>query len=175
MKKQRLIIVDMLNGFTKSGPLSDVSILKIVNNIKQLAKDKEVIFLNDAHKINSVEFNYFPIHCLEESFESEIIEELKYLIKENVIYKNSTNGFFALEKASLISDEYDYIITGCCSDICIMHLAICLKTYFNEINKDVKIRVFKNAVASFNNEKHDSLEYSDYAFKLMSLSGVEVL
>ena len=85
---EKIIIVDMINGFTKVGALADKSILSIVNKINELVKLKsnsQIIFLNDAHSENSLEFNAFPKHCLKDSNESKIIDELTYLC--NKVYQ----------------------------------------------------------------------------------------
>lgn len=175
MNRDKLIIVDMLDGFTKIGPLHDSAILKIVKPILELAKDKDVIFVNDAHDLDCVEFKSFPIHCLKGSDEAEVIDELKHLVKENVYYKNSTNAFFTLQQANQLDPTVNYTICGCCTDICVLHLALTLKTYFNEVNQDVAVRVYQSAVSTFDSPFHQASQYSEAALLLLKVAGVEVI
>ena len=68
----------------------------------------------------------------------------------------------------------EVVITGCCTDICVMNLAIPLVNYFDEQNKDVTVRVPQNAVETFNSEVHDRREYNSMALRLMKNQGIGV-
>ena len=68
----------------------------------------------------------------------------------------------------------EVIIAGCCTDICIMNLAIPLINYFDEHNKRVTVRVPQNVVETFNSESHNREEYNEMALKLMKNSGIGV-
>lgn len=182
MQKEKIIIVDMINGFINEGALSDKNIIKIVPNIKELInrkKDAQIIFLRDCHLEKCNEFNYFPPHCLISSSESEIIDELKYLVNSKdkdtkVILKNSTNGFYKLKEAHLVENDSTYYITGCCYDICVLDLALALITYFNEYNLNSKVIVINDACDTYNSPMHEREKYIEFARKLLELSGVMV-
>ena len=91
-----------------------------------------------------MEFNSYPKHCVKGTSESEIIEELKPYA-ERVIEKNSTNGFLSAGwqdflKASL-SDYEDIIVIGCCTDICVLQFALCMRTWLNDQNLSGRVIV----------------------------------
>ncbi|UKI57746.1 MAG: cysteine hydrolase [Clostridium sp.] len=68
----------------------------------------------------------------------------------------------------------EVVITGCCTDICVMNLAIPLVNYFDEHDRDVKVRVPQNAVETFDSETHDRHEYNRVALRLMKNQGIGV-
>ena len=68
----------------------------------------------------------------------------------------------------------EVVITGCCTDICVMNLAIPLINYFDENDREVKVRVPQNAVETFNSETHDREEYNKMALRLMKNQGIGV-
>lgn len=171
-----IFVVDMVNGFCKKGALYSNNIESIIVPIKNFLetqyKDNDIYFLNDAHSSDDIEMQSYPIHCLKNSKESQVVDELKKYAK-NIIEKNSTNSFFALKKEIL--SKYDsFEIIGCCSDICILQFAITLKTYFNHLKRNKEIVVFKNLIATFNIPNHNSQEYHDFALNLMANAGIKI-
>ena len=70
----------------------------------------------------------------------------------------------------------ELVITGCCTDICIMNLAIPLKNFFNQINRNVNIIVPENAVDTYNIPGvHDRDEWNEMAFRFMKQAGIQVV
>jgi nicotinamidase-related amidase len=67
------------------------------------------------------------------------------------------------------------VITGCCTDICDLNLAIPLKNYFNEYNREVDIYVPEKAVETYDAPNHNRDEYNEMAFKLMNQSGIKLV
>jgi nicotinamidase-related amidase len=183
--KTVLIVIDMVNGFVYSGPLSSPRVAGIVNNIVELNEKtngfKKVFFM-DSHEENSKEFCSFPLHCIKGSHEAELIPELKKDVSEGpdtlYIHKNSTNGFYSnifkqwLEKNM---DEVDnYIITGCVTDICVLQFVLSLKAYFNENNKSKRIVVPKDCVETYDGGSHDGDLMNLFALYNMHTSGIEI-
>ena len=197
-----LIIVDMVNGFVKEGALADPYIATIIPEIKELIRfNKErggaLAFINEAHTENAAEFKTFPKHCVKGTIEAEVIDELQLEFKEaDLVYgKNSTAGIFAIQRdIEAMKQLREVIITGCCTDICNLNLAIPLKNLFNEYDQDVRVVVPRNAVETFqiNLEAknpdgtpilvngnpyveviHPRDEYNGMAFKLLDQAGVE--
>lgn len=172
--KTLFIVVDMLNGFTKIGPLASEEILKIIPNIKrEIVKYENNIFLCDSHSKKDLEMLQYPLHCLAGTEESEIVAELKPYVK-NILLKNSTNSFHKFDKG-LIKEYDDFVLTGCCTDICVLQFALTLKTYLNEYHIDKKVKVIEDCVATFNTEGHDSETYHKYALNLMKQAGIEII
>ena len=68
----------------------------------------------------------------------------------------------------------EVIIAGCCTDICVMQLALALKTYGNEYNKDIKVKVIEDACDTYHASYHDRNEYEKASKLVMSVAGVEI-
>lgn len=171
--KKLVFVVDMINGFLNEGNLADNKIKDIIPNIVELLKKYPAIFFKDSHDELASEFSHFPIHCVKNTFESEIVVELQPYANQ-IIEKNSTNGFHVLDVKML--EAYDeFIICGCCSDICVLHFALSLKTYLDQFNIDKKINVYENSIATFNTETHPAPEYQKMALSIMKLAGINIL
>jgi len=180
-----LIVVDMVNGFVYNGPLSSPRVAAIVNNIVDI-NEKTIgckkVFFTDSHSENSKEFSSFPIHCLKNSEESMLISEL---VTESasgnsvIIEKNSTNGFnsegFRQWLNKNCDDVNNYIVTGCVTDLCVLQFTLSLKAYFNEMNKDKRIIVPMNAVATYDLGSHNAYLMNLFALYNMHISGIEVV
>lgn len=154
LEKTAVIVVDMINGFAKAGALYSDRVENIIsNNVKVLDLfDCEHVFLCDYHEDYAKEFDVFLPHCQIGSGEEEIVDQLKpYADQGTVIKKNSTNGFIEpafqdwLEK----HDINQFVVTGCCTDLCVLQFVLSLKTHFNRINKASKIAVIENAVETY--------------------------
>ncbi|NCC55711.1 MAG: cysteine hydrolase [Erysipelotrichia bacterium] len=176
-----VFVVDMINGFVKDGALSDRDILKIVPDIKALLnKVHPSIFICDAHDLNAREFKSFPLHCIKNTEESRVIDELLPYAK-NIMYKNSTNAFVNEEIQTFIKEQLfayrDIVITGCCSDICILQFALCLNTYLNENEMhDKRIIVPINMIETYHIKGvHDSMRYNEIACDLMLANAIDVI
>lgn len=174
----------MINGFVKEGALADPFIqhtiseqIKLIEEI--ILKKEGLVFIQDSHLKNSAEFKRYPEHCVEDTYESEVIDELKKYQRETLSYKkNSTSTIFApnfMNDIEKMKELEKVIITGCCTDICVMNLAIPLKNYFDQYNKDINIIVPENAVETYNAPWHNREEYNEMAFKLMEQAGIRVL
>lgn len=179
-----LIVVDMLKGFIDEGPLADPSIRKIVPaNIKIVRQfideHKPVLYFQDAHTQDALEFENYPPHCLKDTKESELIDELKvYEDKMIKIEKNTSNGFFASAFQQYLKDhpELEKItLIGCCTDICVLNFAITMKTYCQTIGKPITIIVLQNAVDTFGLPGHDKQLYHDSALGMMRGAGIQVI
>lgn len=175
--KRLVFVVDMVNGFVKFGAMADCKIAEIIPNIIEKIKScDDVHFLCDNHDANDLELSFgYPLHCLENSDESKIVEELKIFANhKNVTFKKSTNAFFKLDKKIL--DYFDeFIITGCCTDICVLQFALTLKAYLNEFNINKRVIVPANCVETFNAPTHNREYYNEIALNLIKNAGAEVI
>ena len=178
-----LVVVDMVNGFMKYGNMADPYINHITENIAQLVesaiKDGEgVAFIKDTHDENSAEFKKFPPHCIKGTGEEELVDELKQYENYGLSYeKNSTSTIFAPNFISDIDQMKklrEVIITGCCTDICVLNLALPLTNYFDQNNRDVNILVKKDSVETYNSDTHNREEYNEMSFKLLRQAGIRV-
>ena len=178
-----LVVVDMVNGFIREGVMSSENIEHIIPRIKSLVEktidEKEgVAFIKDTHEIDSTEFRKFPPHCVKGSGEEELIDELKPYEEKSFTYeKNSTSTIFAknfMNDISMMKAIREIIITGCCTDICVLNAAIPLVNYFDENNKEVSIIVRKDLVETYDSPNHNRYEYNEMALKLMKQAGIKI-
>ncbi|MDD4831365.1 MAG: cysteine hydrolase [Bacilli bacterium] len=182
--KKLLIVVDMVNGFVKEGIMSDRQIESIIPEqlrlIDETLREGEgLAFIKDSHNKGCREFDRYPEHCVKGTKESELVDELLPYEKNSLSYsKNSTSTIYAkdfindIEKMKALRE---IIITGCCTDICVMNLAIPLQNYFDQIDRRVNITLPLNAVETYNSESHNRDEYNNMAFKLMEQSGIKLV
>lgn len=179
-----LVVVDMVNGFVKEGAMADKKIQEIIPEIKKLIdvikKEGEgIAFIKDTHKKECREFKRYPEHCVENTTEAEVVKELKEYEKESYSYqKNSTSTMFAknfLNDIDAMKSLREVIITGCCTDICVMNLAIPLQNYFDEQDRDVDIIVPESAVATYNAPWHDRETYEKAALQFMNQAGIQLV
>ena len=179
-----LIVVDMVNGFVYNSPLHDIECSKIIPRQKEIIDDyldngDLVVFIKDTHTKDSTEFSRMPIHCLENTDESELVPELReYVGRDNVITinKNSTSFNEAPEFRELITNlvnlkRVDEI--GVCTDICDFNGIMGLANRLNQENRDVSIYVHEDAVATFN--ETERREYVEAAKLLMKQQGINII
>lgn len=156
LDKTALFIVDINNGFAKKGNLSSDRVKSLIDPIYNFAKPledklKKIIAFTDTHEENSIELLNYPIHCLKGSEESKIVDELLDIKNLEILPKNSTNAFFAMD-IKILDDIDNIIIVGDCTDICIYQFAITLKSYFNQNNIAKNITVPINLVDTYDIE-----------------------
>ena len=155
--KELLFIVDMVNGFVKEGSMHDAKIMDIVEVIqKECETHEDRLFIADTHEEEAMEFRSFPPHCIKE-----------------VLEKNSTNTFHVLNKA-ILKDYDSFKIVGCCSDICVMQLALSLKTYLNQMNMTQPVRVVEKGIATYDAPYHPAKQYHQIALQLMEQAGIMI-
>lgn len=179
-----LIVVDMVNGFVYNGPLHDIECSKIIPRQKEIIDDyldngDLVVFIKDTHTKDSTEFSRMPIHCLENTDESELVPELReYVGRDNVITinKNSTSFNEVPEFRDLITNlvnlkRVDEI--GVCTDICDFNGIMGLANRLNQENRDVSIYVHEDAVETFNETERS--KYVEAAKLLMKQQGINII
>ncbi len=178
-----LVVVDMVNGFIKEGNMADPYINHITPRIVELVErtieeQEGLAFIKDTHGEDSTEFKKFPVHCLKGTSESELIDELKEYEKYGISYeKNSTSTMYApgfINDIEQMKNLKEVLITGCCSDICVLNLAIPLTNYFDQNDRNVDVIVDKNAIETYDSPLHNREEYNEMSLKLMKQAGVGV-
>lgn len=176
------IIVDMINGFVKQGALASKEVLAINNNLADFAKkcnEKNImtIALADSHTQESPEFDTFPIHCLDGTKESEITDEIKSAADFILVKKNSTNGFIEPEFQKIINENNKdtFIVTGDCTDMCVMQFAMTLKCDFNRRNIKSRVIVPYELTATYDMQGHDAELSELMALYIMNLNGIEIV
>ena len=187
MYKRCLIVVDMVNGFVREGVLHDEEIARIIPEQIKLIKealaseDTLVIFIKDTHNKDSKEFKRFgnTYHCLEGTKEADLVDELiPYEGLENTISieKNSTSFMEAPDFRKIVKElnnVEEYGICGCCTDICVVNGAIGLANYNDQWNRDVTIKAYKDAIATYGENIRQN--YIDAAYLLMEQQGIQLV
>ena len=145
-----VLVVDMLRGFLEEGyPLYiGEECRRIIPHIRKLL-DKEtekgspVVYICDHHTPDDLEFKMFPPHCIEGTFETEVIPELTRYDGE-IIPKRRYSGFFdtPLEERLKELNPDKLIICGVLTNICVLHTAADAR------NRDYNVEVPVNCVAS---------------------------
>lgn len=172
MKKKTLIIVDMLNDFIDPkgalycGPDAQEIVPFIAERLSEYRRaGGQVIFLQDAHDKEDLEFEKFPEHCVAGTWGSQIIAELTPLSNEILIPKKRYSGFYRTDLERVLADFAPEVVevTGVCTSICVMD------TVGGLANRDYAVVVPVGGVADFDPEFHL------FALKRMSrLYGAEV-
>lgn len=175
--KSVLIIIDMIKGFTDIGNLKSEFIKSISEDIKNASlKFSHIVSINDSHTKDDCEFNSFPMHCIKGSEESKICDELRDVNFEHFLYKNSTNGFFAYGFMDVfkyyIDNNFDFVVVGCCTDICILQFCTTFKSYLNSINKNLNVIVPKDLVETYDCKNHEREKVTNVSLYLMQNSGI---
>lgn len=180
LNKSELFIVDINNGFAKEGNMYSSRVNNLINPIvnftKSISKDiKSIIAFTDYHTDESVELLNYPTHCLKDTIECEIVDELKSIDNIKIVKKNSTNGFFALSNLDFNNTD-NIIIIGDCTDICVYQLAITLKSYFNQNNISKNIIVPINLVDTYHVDNVHPAELLNIVFfNSMIQNGIKVV
>lgn len=152
-----LIIVDMLNDFIrKNGALyCGQTARDIIPHIKRRIvenheKGNLIIYLQDCHSPDDVEFNRFPSHAIANTFGSEIIPELTPKKDDIVIKKRRYSGFYGTDLDVILwTNKVTVVeIVGVCTSICIMD------TVGSLANRDIETIIPISCVADFDPEMH---------------------
>jgi len=162
-----VLVVDMLNDFTlEDAPLRVEQNKAIIPNIRRLTEDKRksgvpIVYVCDAHAQDDKEFAIWPKHCVKGTKGAQVVDELTPQQGDFLVEKTTYDGFYSTVLDELLSSlgVDRLIITGCVSNICILHTAssAVLRGYdveiplncissLNESSKQCAIDHFKNVL-----------------------------
>lgn len=158
-----LVYVDIIKGFCEVGPLSSARVQEMVQPVVQLTESlvekglpsSNLIFLNDAHPEDAVEFGSFTPHCVRGTVEAEVVEVLRPYQDQadaQTFAKNATNGLFGVNKDGVTFHETlsriftqapksTFVVVGDCTDLCIYQNALGIRLLANERNANVEVVV----------------------------------
>lgn len=184
--EKAIYIVDMNNGFVNFGAMANPKYnelvpeqVKLVNKIRK--EEGLVNFILEGHNLDALEFKTYPKHCVLGTDEAKLIPELiKEQDKENTktYYKNCINGMLNRDLQDDIKNLKklrEIIVAGVCTDLCVMDFARTYLRYLDQINKETKLFVVKNATDTFDAPGHDRNEWTDIAYKVMAQAGAIVV
>lgn len=169
-----LLVIDMLHDFIdpegvlslKEAGYDIVPVIREKLTQARLDEDTVVIYLNDSHAENDVEFERFPAHCIAGTLGAQVVPQLTPVEDEFVITKQRYSGFYGTALADVLEDLNPDVVevTGCCTSICVA------QTVADLANRDYKVMVDRKAVADFYQEAHEF--YINY--QLPSIFGAEI-
>ncbi len=184
--KKALYIIDMNNGFVNFGAMHNKEYQKLVPEqlkmIEKFRREGELVnFVLEAHNKDAIEFKKFPTHCIKGTAEANLIPELlKEQDKPNThtYYKNCINGILRnriKNNIKRMTNLKEVVFEGVCADLCVMDFARTYARYLDEINKEAKLFVVKNAIDTFDAPEHNKDEWIEIALKVMAQAGIEVV
>jgi nicotinamidase-related amidase len=152
-----VLVIDMTKAFLEEGHAlyCGDKARNIIPNVqrlldRELALGSAILFLNDHHERDDIEFKMFPPHSIAGTTETEIIPELAKYHGE-VIPKKRFSAFYGTtldEELSQLKPEKVFF-SGVCTDICVMH------TVADARDRDYEVEVPVDCVASFDDAKHE--------------------
>src|SRR5699024_7469485 len=109
MDRVYLLLVDILNGFCKEGPLASDRVGGMVEPVTRLAQSlveaglpgSHLLFLQDDHLPDAEEFSAFPPHCIRGSAEAEAVDRLQPFLNISgvrLFRKNATSALFSQDE-----------------------------------------------------------------------------
>jgi nicotinamidase/pyrazinamidase len=157
MTKTALIVVDMLNDFIDPrgalycGQDSRDIIPFVQERLAAYRKaDGLVVYLQDAHDENDLEFEKFPKHCVAGTWGSRVIDELAPRSGEQVLPKTRYSGFYGTDLEQILAayGPEEVEVVGVCTSICVMD------TVGGLANRDYRTVVPRTGVADFDADAH---------------------
>lgn len=160
MKREALLVIDMLNDFVlKGAPLEVPDTRTIIPVIRKEIESAHgagnpVIYVCDSHAPGDKEFSKFgwPSHAVTGTKGAQVIDELKPFKDDIIIRKTTYSGFFntdldaTLKRLSVTSLR----LTGDVTHICIMFTAS------DAVLRDYHVTVVEKGVAGLSQEDHDA-------------------
>ncbi len=160
MKKEALLIIDMVNDFVLPGaPLEVPETRRIVPVIVReieiaRAAGRPVIFVCDAHAPDDKEFSKFgwPAHAVKGTKGAEIITELTPEKGDVVIHKTTYSGFFGtdLDRTLKLLGVGSLRLTGDVTHICILFTAS------DAVLRDYTVSLVEDGIAGISREDHEA-------------------
>lgn len=163
------LIVDPLNDFL----VKDASLLAapemrwILPNIAALTDELEkngceTVIPADGHYPEDEELTRFPPHCMKGTWGAEVVDELQRFVKnDNLVIKSTHNAFTEtdLEERLTIKRPKVVVVSGVCSDICVIQAVITLSGLSEKFGIE-KIIVPRDCTTTFGDE-HYSVKLKD--------------
>ena len=178
-----LFVVDMVEGFARQGAMASPRVEALIAPIAALAGRCEaagipVVAFADTHAPDSLELQAYPPHCLRGTEEARLCPEIAAAApKHTVLEKNSTNGFlepvFELWRREHATAT-TYLVTGDCTDICVLQFVLSAKAWHNTRNLPLRILVPTALTDTFDAPGHPADTLGAAALYLMEAAGADL-
>ena len=182
--KNMLVVIDMVKGFVDEGTLAAPSIKRVIPRQIELLEEYQEdpnglnVFVRDTHDEDSIEFKTFPPHCLRGTAETEVTDELKPYTEDAVDFEKNSTNFMLAPKVLDFFNECENLeklaFVGCLSEVCVKNAAITARNYFDQVNRDVEVGVYTDAIDTFDAPGHNADEVTTQALKDMNANGVKI-
>jgi len=158
MPTQAMVVADMINDFLDPagaltlGEAGRAIIPFVADRIRKMrAQGAVIVFLNDAHDSEDLEFRRFPPHGVKGTWGAQIIPELPVAPTDEVVGKTHFSGLLKTGLAEILQRENiaEVHLVGVCTSICIMETARDL-----DLN-GYRVVVYRDGVADLNQEDHE--------------------
>ncbi len=128
-KKTVLIIVDMQNDFVEEkGSLynkTSADLTPRLNSLIKKARDREVpvIYTQDWHMPNDIEFKLWPRHCVKGTWGAELTDQLAREKNDILVKKGTIDPWLKSTLAGKLKETgaQSLIVTGTVANICVLH------------------------------------------------------
>lgn len=160
-----VVCIDLNKGFAEEGALCSKEAGALVGPAEAFLrgcreKGYRVLAYSDRHTGASPELDAFPPHCMEGTEEWKLAGELEACV-DQVVYKNSTNGFLAREGNHAGPEIKHYIVIGCLTEICVYQYAATLRAWLNEHDvSGAEVIVPAELVDSYDAPGHPAFYYN---------------
>lgn len=156
MPEKALLIIDMLNDFIdEKGALPVPGAGKIIGPIKNLLmrfrnSNKPVVFICDNHLPSDKEFEVWGRHAVKGTWGSQVVDELKPLPEEPVVFKRRFSGFFGTDLDLILRESRveEVVVTGVLTNICVLYTAS------DAYQRGYRVTVPQDCVAAAEDEMH---------------------
>lgn len=160
MKKEALLVIDMLNDFVLPGAPLEVpdtrrAIPAIRSEIEKAhARGSPVLFVCDSHAEDDSEFTRFgwPPHAVKGTKGAQVVADLSPGKDDIIIEKTTYSGFYnsRLEETLRTLGAAALRLTGCVTHICVLFTAS------DAVLRGYPVTVVRDGVAGLAPEDHDA-------------------
>lgn len=114
-------------------------------------KGYPIIYVCDNHEKDDKEFDMFLPHCIASTEGSQIIGDLEVKDEDKIINKRRYSSFFGTDLDIYLREKKvdEIYLVGVCTNICVLYTAADAR------NLGYKVNIYKDGVASFDEEAHN--------------------
>lgn len=158
-----VVVVDMVNGFCKTGNLASERINAVTSPLVEALKAANAsgvgryLIAEDTHREHDREFAAFPPHCIRGSGEEKTVEEItslpfadrfQYFPKPTINISVGTDMDERLQEM-LGAGVHTFVVTGDCTDLCVYQAASYLRLAANAQDRDARVIVPRDLVDTY--------------------------
>jgi nicotinamidase-related amidase len=156
MKEQALLIIDMVHDFMAPDGALYCGRRDIVPAAAALLRRHRdlgslIIFAQDQHTPDDLEFTRFPPHCVAGQPGAATIPELAPQAGEIILGKRRFSAFFETDLADILQKNQvrEVHLCGVCTSICVMDTCSGLR------DRDYEVLAYVPAMADFDPQAHE--------------------